>query len=66
MNDRHELEKRNGGKKMKTYKLIENIESWGDEAYYGLTISEEELATLSREWDKDIDELMEDLEETND
>lgn len=51
---------------MKTYKLIENIENWGDEAYYGLTISEEELAALSREWDKDIDELMEDLEEMND
>ena len=51
---------------MKEYKLVDNIELWGPEAYYGLVIDEKELNRLAREWDKDIEALMEDLEEIED
>ena len=51
---------------MKKYRLIDNIEAWGTEAKYGDIITEDELIRLADEWDKDIDTLMEDLEEIED
>ena len=45
------------------YRLIKNIEKWGHEAVYGMEITQEELERLSKEWDININELKEDLEE---
>lgn len=51
--------------KMKNYRLIDNIEKWGTEAYYGLVIDEEELNRLAHDWDMDTEGLMKDLEEVD-
>lgn len=51
---------------MKKYRIINNIEGWlGNQSptEENLTIDEAELKRLSQEWEKPIDELMEDLEE---
>lgn len=54
---------------MKTYRIINNLDSWignqipNDE---NTVITEEELQNLSVSWGKDIEELMEDLEEKED
>jgi hypothetical protein len=51
---------------MKKYRIVENIDSWignqpaNDET---LIIDQKELERLAREWEKPIDELMQDLEE---
>lgn len=51
---------------MKTYKIISNQEKWlgnQEPTDENLTIDEQELNRLAAEWDKPIDELMEDLQE---
>ena len=53
--------------KMKKYRIVKNYDSWfcvdvpNEE---NTIITEEELQELSKEWEKPIEELMDDLEET--
>lgn len=39
----------------------ETPESWGNEAYNGMEISEEELIRLSEEWETPVTDLMKDI-----
>jgi len=39
----------------------ESPESWGNEAYNGMEISEEELIRLSEEWETPVTDLMKDI-----
>ena len=51
---------------MKKYKIINNLDSWvGNQPATEETtiISQQELERLAREWEKPIEELMQDLEE---
>lgn len=41
-------------------------ENWGNEAYNGMEITQEELERLASEWDTPISELMSDLERVSD
>ena len=51
---------------MKQYRIVKNIENWlgiekpTDE---NTIVTEEEVQELSKEWEKPIEELMDDLEE---
>ena len=50
---------------MKTYTLnTESPEKWGIEAYNGMVIDEDEVKRLAKEWSISIEELLKDLEET--
>ena len=52
---------------MKTYTLnTESPEKWGIEAYNGMVIDEDEVKRLAKEWSISIEELLKDLEETED
>ena len=50
---------------MKTYTLnTESPEKWGIEAYNGMVIDEDEVKRLAKEWSISIEELLKDLDET--
>ena len=51
---------------MKKYRIVKNIEGWlGVErpTEENTIVTEEEVQELSKEWEKPIEELMDDLEE---
>ena len=48
---------------MKKYRITDNFSNWGSETTPETVINEEELKRLSMEWEMDITELMNDLEE---
>lgn len=44
----------------------EYLDEWGEDVTADYVITQEELERLAREWDKSIDELLEQLEEVDD
>ena len=52
---------------MKKYRIVRNYDEWGFDVDVpneeNTIIDQEELERLSREWEKPIEELMDDLEE---
>ena len=49
---------------MKRYRIKpEHLDEWGEDVTEDYIVTEEELAYLARQWEKPVEELLEDLEE---
>ena len=59
--------RKDGGRVMKKYRIVKNYDEWGFDVDVpndeNTIIDEDELKRLANDWEKPVEELMEDLEE---